>query len=109
MYVVDTSGKMFVIDRRSGRYHSSLSNGKAVVAAGTLEFDQAGNLLRITEDSGHYKFKDHIVIPVVAMRKMGVRLSKTAITPSPKARLSPSKRLLRMYIDPSFLTPEPKL
>jgi hypothetical protein len=98
MYVVDTTGRMFIINRKNGQVHSSLAGGKPVVAAGTLQFNGAGDLVQITEDSGHYKFKDHVVIPYTEMQAMGVNLSKAQIVPSQFERLSPNNRMLRSVV-----------
>ncbi|NNM58348.1 MAG: hypothetical protein HKM04_00845 [Legionellales bacterium] len=40
-----------------GKHHSYLANGKKVLAAGTIQFEQ-GELVQVTNNSGHYKPTD---------------------------------------------------
>ena len=59
MYVMDLANRLYIPDgipTGDGTFnHSSMLSGKPVLCAGTLEINNAGKLIYIDNDSGHYK------------------------------------------------------
>lgn len=91
-YVMDSSGGIFVLDKRDPRFsmqdkkvpdlkHSSILRGEPVAAAGEISFDEQGRITEITRRSGHYPEGPKYLEQFLSrLREMGVDLSHAQIT-----------------------------
>ncbi|MBI4606472.1 MAG: hypothetical protein HY721_31290, partial [Planctomycetes bacterium] len=75
-YIIDLQGNLHI-----GRKHSFLSSGRPVRNAGTMIFNHRGQLLRMTNLSGHYRpTVFHLELAMAQLRTMGVDM--TNVRPS---------------------------
>ena len=77
IYVQDHQGRVYLqIKKRGITNHISLSNGHAVLAAGSLKVEK-GNIVEIDTFSGHYKpTKEQLAAFLVFLDKSGVDLDR---------------------------------
>jgi hypothetical protein len=65
-----------------GRGHSVLGDGRPVRFAGELKFDKSGNLVEITNHSGHYKATSGVGLTAKAkefLQLIGIDVSNATI------------------------------
>ncbi|GBF91463.1 hypothetical protein Rsub_04203 [Raphidocelis subcapitata] len=81
IFVLDTSGRMYVHAKRRGSFHhSSFLAGSAVLSAGGIVV-RGGRILRLTGDSGHYKPSFESLFGVAQLlADWGADLSATKLT-----------------------------
>ena len=81
IYVQDHQGRVYLqIKKRGITNHTSLSNGHAVLAAGSLKVEK-GNIVEIDTFSGHYKpTKEQLAAFLVFLGKSGVDLDRIKVT-----------------------------
>lgn len=81
MYVLDHLGHLYVqIKNRGKTNHTSLSNGKAVLAAGSLQVKD-GKIIAIDTFSGHYKPTElHLANFLTYLKKLHVKLNAIQLT-----------------------------
>ncbi|MDD9950546.1 MAG: hypothetical protein OXT67_03180 [Zetaproteobacteria bacterium] len=95
MYVMHEDGAIYVTNRdaTAGVYHSALAAGKNPVAAGTFKFDLSGNLVEVTEESGHFKFRGHLPLVKHELEKVGVQTQAAKFQDSSFERYPLAKRI----------------
>lgn len=79
-FAIDEAGQLFTGSHRPGNeYHSSLVRGDPVRAAGEIRVEN-GQLLEITNKTGHYKTSREQLISVLKdLQRQGYDLSKTTV------------------------------
>ncbi len=80
IYVMDCKQRLYVHEKRKGKFHhSSFLSGGATLAAGSLVI-KYGQLLKINTDSGHYRHKNKGFLKFInILREQGVNLSQVKI------------------------------
>ncbi|WP_068468923.1 hypothetical protein [Candidatus Protochlamydia phocaeensis] len=81
MYILDHTGRLFVqIKNRGKTNHTSLSNGKAILAAGSFKVKE-GRITEIDTFSGHYKpTKVQLVTLLECLKKAQVDINAIKLT-----------------------------
>eukprot|EP00879_Flechtneria_rotunda_P004425 GHRR01004676.1.p1 GENE.GHRR01004676.1~~GHRR01004676.1.p1 ORF type:complete len:529 (+),score=294.43 GHRR01004676.1:55-1587(+) len=81
IYVLDTSGRLFVHAKFRGKFHhSSFLQGGAVMSAGGIVVEH-GRIVKLTADSGHYRPKfDSFMSTVQLLKDRGADLTKTKLS-----------------------------
>lgn len=79
-FAIDEEGRFFTGSHRPGsEYHSSLVSGNPVRAAGEIRVEN-GQLLEITNKTGHYKTsRDQLITILKDLQSQGYDLSKTTV------------------------------
>lgn len=81
MYILDSQGSLYLqIKERGKTNHTSLSNGHAVLAAGSLKVKN-GKIIAIDTFSGHYKpTKVQLITLLEFLKKSGVNINEIKLT-----------------------------
>jgi hypothetical protein len=81
IYVLDTSGRLFVHAKYRGKFHhSSFLQGGAVLSAGGIVVEH-GRILKLTADSGHYRPNfDSFMSTVQMLKDWGADLTQTKLS-----------------------------
>lgn len=81
IYVLDTSGRLFVHAKYRGKFHhSSFLQGGAVLSAGGIVVEH-GRIMKLTADSGHYRPNfDNFMGTVQLLKDWGADLTQTKLS-----------------------------
>lgn len=81
IYVLDTSGRLFVHAKYRGKFHhSSFLQGGAVLSAGGIVVEH-GRIMKLTADSGHYRPNfDSFMSTVQMLKDWGADLTQTKLS-----------------------------
>lgn len=77
IFVIDSNGNLILGEPSAGRFHhSSLAGGRPVRMAGELTFDVQGQVKAISNNSGHYKPSDAMLVSTIrALQDAGLNFT----------------------------------